>query len=71
MDGEITFLGDMQRLALQDGDTLVLTVNAPVSWEAEARMIEHVRSRVGSNVNVLILGDGMTAGVLSPNRETP
>lgn len=64
-DGELSvrYLGDLQRLTLKPGDTIVLTLAEPVSEEAAQRILAIVRQQLGA-VPILILDQGTTLGVL-------
>lgn len=64
-DHEIRYLGDVQRLTFNEGDTLVLTVNRPISEEIVARLREDLESVFGKDRKYLILGEGMKIGVLA------
>ncbi len=68
MDGEIRYLGDLQRLSLKPGDKLVLTVKGHISMEMAERLRESVKKHIG-DFPVIVLEDGMTLGAVSAEAE--
>lgn len=62
---EIKFLGDVQRLVFNEGDTLVLTVNRPISQEVAARLKQQMEDTFGKDRKYLILSEEMKIGVLA------
>jgi len=64
-DREIRYLGDVQRLTFNEGDTLVLTLDQPISEELVLRLREQLQEILGKDRKYLILGEGMKIGVLA------
>lgn len=64
---QVNFLGDVQRLALKPGDMLVLRTDQIISGDLAQRLREQLESAVPGH-SVIVLGDGMKLGVLSPER---
>lgn len=60
---EIRFLGDVQRLALQPGDVLVLSCPVKLS-DAAVASISEVMTACFPNHKGIILQDGMQIGVI-------
>lgn len=60
------FLGELVKVDLSAGDVCVLMVKQPVSQETAADMREAWRAAVGDDVTLLVLGNGMKLGILSP-----
>lgn len=60
----VTYLGEVQRLRMQPGDTLVLSCDAHISDETGERIRDHMRAMIGGDHKVLVLGRGMKVGVL-------
>jgi hypothetical protein len=63
-DPKIKYLGDVQRLSLQPSDWLVLSVDEAISSEMATRLRVQMEERFPGN-RVLILGKGMTLGVVT------
>lgn len=66
-DQEIRYLGDVQRLTLKPGDTLVLSCAEPISDETAERLTQYLVAKFGPEQRVLVMGDGLKVGVLSPD----
>lgn len=64
MDGEIRFLGDLQRLELKPGDMFVLSVDEHISHEMADRLKQTFAEATGG-AKVIVLGRGMKLGVVS------
>lgn len=60
---EIRFLGDVQRLSLKDGDTLVISSPDHLSGEDCAAIREILSSRFPKN-EVIVLAAGLKIGVV-------
>ena len=60
---EIRFIGDLQRLELKPGDTLVLKANQVLSQEVIHRLKEQMTDRF-PDVPFIILDAGLELGVL-------
>lgn len=58
----LTFSGDVQRLALQPGDVVIIRTAEIISAETAARLREHCR-RVFEGHEVLVLGPGVSVEV--------
>lgn len=65
MEDRIEFVGEMQALALQPGDVLVMTAPGVIEDEL-ARRIRHAFQAEFPGHKIVVLGDGMTLGVLRP-----
>jgi hypothetical protein len=65
MESEIKYLGDVQRLTMEPGDVLVLSVHDEISQEAAARLKEQVLATIGTDRKVMVLSRGMKVGVLA------
>lgn len=64
-DPEIRYLGDVQRLVLNEGDALVLTVDGPLSCEKAAILRHQLEGVFGKDRKLLILSDGMKIAALA------
>ena len=64
-DGEIRFLGDLQRLELRPGDVLVLKTADKLSLATLRNIGERMR-KICPEHKLIILDAGMELGVLSP-----
>ena len=53
---ELRFLGDVQRLVLEPGDTVVISTDQHISNEVALRIKEMVRAAIGSEHPILVLG---------------
>ena len=62
-DPEVRYLGDVQRLALKPGDTIVLQSDQEISDETAVRLRNYVEQFLPGH-KVLVLGDGLKIGVL-------
>jgi hypothetical protein len=60
---QIRYLGDVQRLALQPGDIVVLKFAGAISAETHCRLKAMVKNELPGH-KVLILDSGMEIGVL-------
>ena len=61
---QIRYLGDVQRLVLQEGDIVVLKIPGPISEDWANRLREEMESQLPGH-KVLVLGDGLEIGVLT------
>lgn len=64
-EGEIRFIGDLQRLELKPGDILVLKVDFKLSDSARNALYREIRAAFPDH-RILILDTGIDMGVLSP-----
>lgn len=64
-EAEIRYLGDVQRLKLDPGDIIVLTID-DVLTEAQSAYIKHRVEETIPGHTVVVLGKGVKIGVLSP-----
>lgn len=64
-DGNIRWLGDVQRLALKPDDIIVLTAEGHISSEVAKRIKEYAEQALPGR-KILVLSGGMKIGVLSP-----
>ena len=62
MSIELTIRGDVQRLALQPGDVVIVRVSEHISVEVAARIRDYGRSAFEGH-EVLVLGPGMSVEV--------
>lgn len=60
------FLGDLIKVDLSPGDVCILLAPGFVSKEQVVEMQGAWRAAVGDDVTLLVLGNGMKLGVLSP-----
>lgn len=67
---EIKFVGEMQRLQIQDGDVLVLRCPSALSQQVRERLSQMLKAITpeGIKVKTLVLEDGMDLGVVSKKR---
>jgi hypothetical protein len=66
-ENEIRFVGDMERLQFRAGDRLVLKTEQRISAETAARMKQELEQWLNDDtIKVIVLGDGMSLGVLGP-----
>ena len=63
---QVNFLGDVQRMALQPGDVLVLTVDSPLSSEMADRLRATLESQLPGLQKVIVLERGMKLGLVLP-----
>lgn len=63
MTDEVRYLGDVQRLTLNDGDRVVLSVPGPISEDCAMRLREAAEHCLGG-IQVLVLSDGIKLGVI-------
>lgn len=63
MDGEIRFVGDLQRLELKPDDTLVLRSKVPVSFEMR-ETLEMILKEKFPGVTVLVLDSDLDIGAI-------
>lgn len=63
---EIELKGEIQKLALQPDDALVLKVDGHVSADMAERIHDHLRRQFGPHRRILILERGMELEVLEP-----
>jgi hypothetical protein len=61
-EGEIRYLGDVQRLQLEPGDLVVITYSGRLSEEARAYLAKYVSESLGRDV--LVLDNGAQIGVM-------
>jgi hypothetical protein len=61
---EIRYLGDVQKLSLNEGDILVLSSDQHLREETAERLRQHLEREIPGH-KVLILGEGLKLGVLS------
>lgn len=66
MDGEIRFIGDMQRLQYQPGDVFVLRTDQSLMQHQLDQLRAHLRSVIGDEAPVLVLQGGMSLGLVTP-----
>lgn len=59
----VRYLGDMQRLDLQSGDSIVISISHEISMQECDLLMEHVNKQLPDH-KVLILGPGMKLGVV-------
>lgn len=64
MNEEIRYLGDVQRLVLNPGDTVVLTIDSIISEDTALRLKTQLQNILGDGYHYLVLSDGMKIGVL-------
>jgi hypothetical protein len=64
-EGEIRFLGDVQRLVLAPGDIVVLKTPFFVSPEQAGHLRDALRRELGDDRKVIVLPDGLEIGVLA------
>lgn len=64
-DHEIRYLGDVQRLTFNEGETLVLTVDQAISDDMARRLREQLEGVFGKDRKYLVLSEGMKIGVLA------
>lgn len=62
---EVRFVGDLQRLQLQPGDKLVLSVDAVLPGYVRERLKEQVEQFFGDGIRCLVLERGMELGAVS------
>jgi hypothetical protein len=67
-DGEIRFLGDLQRIQPEPGDVFVLTVDAHLS-EEEAMVVRARWLQAMGDAQLLVLGPGMRLGCVAAPME--
>lgn len=60
----IRFLGDLQRVSVEPGDTLVLKVPQPLPDDVCARLSERIESLFPGH-KCIVLCDGLELGVIS------
>lgn len=65
MDGEIRFIGDLQRLEVKPGDKFVLKVHGPLSDETCSRLKELMKEFLGPDAKVCVIAHDIDLGVLS------
>lgn len=63
---QVRFLGDVERLALEPRDILVIKVPEHISMETMERIKQAVADVAGQERKVLVLSGGMELGVLAP-----
>jgi hypothetical protein len=63
-ENSIRFLGDVQRLTLLPGDTVVVSVAEQISDETAFRIRQHLAQFFTTN-QVIVLGHGMKLGVMA------
>lgn len=61
----IRYLGDVQRLVLNPGDTVVLSYDGSLPDEIAGRLREQASGILGPDIKVMVLGDGFKIGVLA------
>ena len=64
-DAEIRFVGEMTRIVPQPGDVFVLTSQHPIDMQTTEYLREGLLKALGSDVKVLVLGDGLKLEVMS------
>lgn len=69
MDGEVRFVGDLERLVVSPGDKFVLKAPGHLCEEERKSIIETMRNFLGENATVLVLEAGMELGVISEAKE--
>ena len=62
MSVELTVAGDVQRLALQPGDVVIVRVSEHISVETATRIRDYCRSAFEGH-EVIVLGSGMSIEV--------
>lgn len=65
---QIRYLGDIQRLSLRQGDTIVLSVPSAISVEMRERLREQMAERL-PGYPVIVLSCGMRIGVVETTME--
>jgi hypothetical protein len=65
-DQEIRYLGDVRKLDLGPNDVIVIEYSGPISQDSVRRLTEYVSEAIGTDHKVLVLGEGLKLGVLSP-----
>lgn len=63
MSIELTIRGDVQRLALQPGDVVILRVSEHISSETAEVIRRHCRATFEEGHEVLVLGPGISVEV--------
>ena len=64
LDDEPIYLSDVQRLALNPGDIVVLRCNQRITEAIADRLKQQVRSLVGDH-EVMVLSEGVDIGVIA------
>lgn len=64
---KVNYLGDVQRLVMKPGDTVVVTCDETISDEVVKRIHDHVKAVVGPDHKVLVLSGGLKIGVVGDN----
>lgn len=59
----------VQRLQMQPGEVLVVSVPGPLSAELHDRIISTFRAQCGADVRIIVLDDRITLRVLTPCAE--
>ncbi|TXH48125.1 MAG: hypothetical protein E6Q97_25315 [Desulfurellales bacterium] len=67
-DQEIRYIGELQRLVLQPGDIIVLTIDADLTDKALGVIEEHM-STIFPGHKVLCLTQGVKIGIINPSNE--
>jgi len=67
---EIRYLGDVQRLHLEPGDVIVVTVAWKMSASQKQRISEIITQAAPGHW-VLVLDEGVKVGVMGPGKGTP
>lgn len=62
----LRIVGDVMRMSLQPGDTVVVRLAEMVDDVTAERIRDIVRSAVGAQYNVLVLPKGMNLSVMGP-----
>lgn len=65
---ETRFLGELVKIDLSPGDVCILMAHQPIRQEEAESMRQAWRAAVGDDVTLLVLGNDLRLGVLSPPR---
>lgn len=64
MGEQLNIIGELQRVQLRDGDTLVITTDQHLPADAAARLRNLVYTTINPETNVLVLDGGLKVGVV-------
>lgn len=63
---KIAYLGEIAKVRVSEGDTVVLTVPGKADSDQMKAIADVWESRFGDSVQLLVISDGMKIAVLSP-----
>lgn len=69
MEGEIKFVGDLERLVVKAGDKFVLRVAHTMDEAEREAVFRALREFLGENAKVLVLDEGASLGIVSEASE--